>query len=106
MEAACRAGGNYWMPRGHADDFVDTAEMEQASLEAAIPTSNRGYALLQRLGWKEGKGLGRNEDGVSRFASIRRGLPYIRCRTMSLRCRGSGDTNLVPPVLKSMLLSV
>ncbi len=63
MEAAWRAGRDFWMPMGHADDSVDTAGLEQASLESAIPASNRGYALLQRLGWKEGKGLGRNEDG-------------------------------------------
>ena len=64
MEAAWRAGRDFWMPMGHANDSVDTADLEQASLESAIPASNRGYALLQRLGWKEGKGLGRNEDGA------------------------------------------
>ena len=64
MEAAWRAGRDFWMPMGHAHDSVDTADLVQASLESAIPASNRGYALLQRLGWKEGKGLGRNEDGA------------------------------------------
>ena len=63
MEAAWSAGRDFFMPMGHADDSVDTEDLVQASTESAIPASNRGYALLQRLGWTEGKGLGRNEDG-------------------------------------------
>ena len=34
-----------------------------ASLDTALGEENKGYQMLQRMGWG-GKGLGRNEDGV------------------------------------------
>jgi hypothetical protein len=80
MEAAWSAGRDFYMPMGHADDSVDTDDLVQASTESAIPASNRGYALLQRLGWKEGKGLGRNEDGGS-----------LTSLAMCVACCGDGD---------------
>jgi hypothetical protein len=35
---------------------------EAASAAVAIGASNKGFQLLQKMGWK-GKGLGRKEDG-------------------------------------------
>jgi hypothetical protein len=35
---------------------------EAASAAVAIGSSNKGFQLLQKMGWK-GKGLGRKEDG-------------------------------------------
>lgn len=63
MRAAWEAGRDYFMPMGYVDDALETEGLVQASLETAIPAHNRGYALLRRLGWTAGKGLGRNEDG-------------------------------------------
>ena len=37
--------------------------MEQASLDTQLPSSNVGFRLLQKMGWK-GKGLGKNEQGM------------------------------------------
>jgi hypothetical protein len=46
------------------DENVDLEETECASLEVAIPQSNVGYRLLQRLGWRPGGGLGREQQGA------------------------------------------
>jgi hypothetical protein len=57
-----------------ADDFrlpinqkptenVDLDNVEQASLDTQLTSSNIGFRLLQKMGWK-GKGLGKDEQGV------------------------------------------
>ena len=57
-----------------ADDFrlpinhrptenVDLDNVEQASLDTQLSSSNVGFKLLQKMGWK-GKGLGKNEQGL------------------------------------------
>ena len=63
MKAAWEEGRDYYMPMGYVDDALDKESLVQASLETAIPANNRGYAILQRMGWTAGRGLGRNEDG-------------------------------------------
>ncbi|PWA82546.1 toll/interleukin-1 receptor (TIR) domain-containing protein [Artemisia annua] len=40
---------------------VDLDHVEQASLDTQLPSSNVGFRLLQKMGWK-GKGLGKNEQ--------------------------------------------
>lgn len=41
---------------------VDLEDVEQASLETMISSSNVGFRLLQKMGWR-GKGLGKQEQG-------------------------------------------
>ena len=41
------------------------AKTEVASLDTAIKEGNRGYGLLQRMGWQAGSGLGRHGQGRS-----------------------------------------
>jgi hypothetical protein len=41
---------------------------EAASAAVAIDASNKGFQLLQKMGWK-GKGLGRKEDGAQHTRS-------------------------------------
>lgn len=66
MEAAWAAGDDYRLPMGRVDDALDTSGLQQASLDAAIPSNNRGFQMLQRMGWSQGKGLGAAEDGAAR----------------------------------------
>ncbi|KAL2536906.1 G-patch domain-containing protein [Forsythia ovata] len=42
---------------------VDLDNVEQASLERQLTSSNIGFRLLQKMGWK-GKGLGKDEQGI------------------------------------------
>ncbi|CAK9187980.1 unnamed protein product [Ilex paraguariensis] len=42
---------------------VDLDNVEQASLETKLTSSNVGFRLLQKMGWK-GKGLGKDEQGI------------------------------------------
>lgn len=42
---------------------VDLEDVVQASLETKITSSNVGFRLLQKMGWK-GKGLGKQEQGL------------------------------------------
>ena len=44
------------------EDSLDTGGLETASLHTAIPQHNKGFQMLQRMGWK-GQGLGREESG-------------------------------------------
>ncbi|GFP87976.1 g patch domain-containing protein 8 [Phtheirospermum japonicum] len=42
---------------------VDLDNVEQASLDTQLTSSNVGFRLLQKMGWK-GKGLGKDEQGI------------------------------------------
>lgn len=46
-----------------------------------LDESNRGFSLLQRMGWKQGTGLGRKEDGivvpVRLLRTARRSPPWL-----------------------------
>ena len=58
-EHICRLPLNRYL-----EENVDLDETECASLDAAIPDTNVGYRLLQKLGWRGG-GLGREQQGAS-----------------------------------------
>lgn len=47
------------------EDSVDMDGLQAASTAEAIPETNRGFQMLQRMGWK-GQGLGSKEDGAKR----------------------------------------
>ncbi|XP_044466584.1 G patch domain-containing protein 8 isoform X2 [Mangifera indica] len=42
---------------------IDLDNVEQASLDTKLTSSNIGFRLLQKMGWK-GKGLGKDEQGI------------------------------------------
>ncbi|CAA7398610.1 unnamed protein product [Spirodela intermedia] len=50
---------------------LDTENLEQASLDTRLTSSNVGFRLLQKMGWK-GKGLGKDEQGI--IEPIRAGI--------------------------------
>ena len=58
-------GGEWSLPIGsRVEQGLDDAGLITASVAERIPEHNKGYAMLQSMGWK-GQGLGRQEQGVS-----------------------------------------
>jgi hypothetical protein len=52
------------LPRSHRPmENLDTEGLEQASVDTKLSSSNVGFKLMQKMGWK-GKGLGKNEQGL------------------------------------------
>uniref|UniRef100_A0ACD5V2F6 Uncharacterized protein n=1 Tax=Avena sativa TaxID=4498 RepID=A0ACD5V2F6_AVESA len=52
------------LPRNHRPmENLDTEGLEQASVDTQLSSSNVGFKLMQKMGWK-GKGLGKNEQGI------------------------------------------
>nr|CAB3486403.1 unnamed protein product [Digitaria exilis] len=52
------------LPMSHRPtENLDTEGLEQASVHTQLTASNVGFRLLQKMGWKTGKGLGKNEQG-------------------------------------------
>ena len=52
------------MKRNEMSGYLDATAFQQASLDVAIGSENRGYRLLQKMGWKKGTGLGKNSNGL------------------------------------------
>lgn len=54
---------DFRLPINHRPtENVDLDNVEQASLDTQLTSSNIGFKLLQKMGWK-GKGLGKDEQG-------------------------------------------
>ncbi|KAL1312894.1 G patch domain-containing protein 8 [Arachis ipaensis] len=55
---------DFRLPINHRPtENVDLENVEQASLDTQLTSSNIGFKLLQKMGWK-GKGLGKDEQGI------------------------------------------
>ncbi|XWS64401.1 hypothetical protein CRYUN_Cryun05aG0001400 [Craigia yunnanensis] len=56
---------DFRLPINHKPtENVDLDNVEQATLDTRMNSSNVGFRLLQKMGWK-GKGLGKDEQGLS-----------------------------------------
>lgn len=56
---------DFYLPMSHrANDPLETSGVDMATVDTAVPDSNKGYQMLCAMGWKEGVGLGRKEDGA------------------------------------------
>jgi len=52
------------LPRNFRGQTLDRSKFKAATMDTAIPADNRGYRLLQAMGWKAGNGLGKNQQGI------------------------------------------
>eukprot|EP00897_Mesotaenium_endlicherianum_P000191 jgi/Mesen1/10172/ME000076S09679 len=67
------AAAEFVLPIGHRiENNLDRSQLEQASMDAQIPSTNVGFRLLQRMGWKAGTGLGRQQQGALLAWRLRR----------------------------------
>ncbi len=56
---------DFYLPMSHrANDPLETAGLELATVDTVVPEWNKGFQMLRAMGWREGCGLGRNEDGA------------------------------------------
>lgn len=56
---------DFRLPINHRPtENVDLDDVEQASLDTHLSSSNIGFRLLQKMGWS-GKGLGKDEQGIT-----------------------------------------
>jgi len=47
------------------DEYARGYEKEPVTVDTKIPSSNKGFGMLMKLGWVEGQGLGVAGDGES-----------------------------------------
>jgi hypothetical protein len=47
------------------DDYARGYEKEVVTVDTKIPSTNKGFGMLMKLGWVEGQGLGVAGDGES-----------------------------------------
>lgn len=53
------------LPNSSNDDSPGTAVPQPSSRDASIHSSNMGFKMLQKMGWKEEKGLGKEGKGIT-----------------------------------------
>ena len=52
------------------DEYARGYEKEVVTVDTKIPSSNKGFGMLMKLGWIEGQGLGVSGDGEFRNVSF------------------------------------
>lgn len=66
MEDAIDDEDEFSLPRNaEITGYIDYDKTHRVSMETHIPASNVGYRLLQKMGWREGQGLGSTGQGMA-----------------------------------------
>lgn len=42
----------------------DSEKVQQASVDTSISSDNKGFKMLSKMGWKEGKSIGKSQEGI------------------------------------------
>ena len=66
-------------------------------------TSNFGFRMLQKMGWGEGKGLGKNEDGMSAHIKMKKRGEHVGA--LEARLQHVRSPSLLPAASHWYLLS-
>jgi len=75
---------DFRLPINHRPtENVDLDNVEQASLDTQLTSSNIGFKLLQKMGWK-GKGLGKDEQGL--YSSLILTICYSVFEYLFIQC--------------------
>lgn len=78
FEETLKEGTNYSLPRNQRiEDEVDFGTQAAPTLATPIPPDNKGFLLLQKMGWKAGTGLGKGEDGAPPFCATLNCIPLF-----------------------------
>lgn len=72
------------LKKGSQNPYEKTA---QASVHTAIPTTNRGMKMLQKMGWSSGEGLGKDSSGRAEPIAVE-----ARARNAGLGASSSSST--------------
>jgi len=52
------------------DEFISKPILEPVTVDTKIKPSNKGFALLAKMGWSEGHSLGLSGDGLFRSSLL------------------------------------
>lgn len=77
-------GTDYSLPiKQSIEQSIDWTGLFRASSHEPIPCSNKGFVLLQKMGWK-GTGLGRSLDGAASCSAATRQTCFLSFRIEDL----------------------
>lgn len=49
----------------------ESVKTQQSSLNSSISSENKGFKLLSKMGWSEGKSIGKNQEGIKEPVQLR-----------------------------------
>ena len=61
----------------------DSVKTQQASVNTSISTDNKGFKMLSKMGWSEGKSIGKSQEGIKEPVQLKtqQGTSGLGCET-------------------------